>query len=79
MPAPRHTELQTSGVSSGYRHRIAIANSRLIAFNGTRVTFKWKDYRAKADPRYTALAEGRRRQCGIGLGLARQWGIATGV
>jgi hypothetical protein len=36
---------------SRYTHRIAIANSRLIAFNGTRVTFKWKDYRAKADAR----------------------------
>jgi hypothetical protein len=30
-------------------HRSAIANSRLVAFDGHRVTFKWKDYRAKAD------------------------------
>jgi hypothetical protein len=30
-------------------HRIAIANSRLVAFDGERVTFKWKDYRAKGD------------------------------
>src|SRR5262249_4616610 len=29
----------------------AIANSRLVAFDGERVTFKWKDYRAKADAR----------------------------
>ena len=36
---------------SRYTHRIAIANSRLVAFDGTRVTFKWKDYRAKADAR----------------------------
>jgi hypothetical protein len=40
---------------SRYTHRIAIANSRLIAFNGTRVTFKWKDYRAKADARYKLM------------------------
>src|SRR6202035_461305 len=31
---------------SRYTHRIAIANSRLVAFDGERVTFKWKDYRA---------------------------------
>ncbi len=33
---------------SRYTHRVAIANSRLIAFDGRSVTFKWKDYRAKA-------------------------------
>src|SRR5437868_4020736 len=38
-----------------YTHRIAIANSRLVAFNGERVTFKWKDYRAKADNRYKLM------------------------
>ena len=37
---------------SRYTHRVAISNSRLIAFNGNGVTFKWKDYRA----------EGRERQ-----------------
>src|SRR4029077_12421431 len=37
---------------SRYTHWIAIANSRLVAFDGKRVTFKWKDYRAKADARY---------------------------
>jgi Putative transposase/Transposase zinc-binding domain len=31
---------------SRYTHRVAIGNSRLIAFNDTGVTFKWKDYRA---------------------------------
>jgi Putative transposase/Transposase zinc-binding domain len=36
---------------SRYTHRIAIANSRLVAFDGERVTFKWKDYRAKPDAR----------------------------
>ena len=29
-----------------YTHRIAISNSRLIAFDDTGVTFRWKDYRA---------------------------------
>ena len=40
---------------SRYTHRIAIANSRLVAFDGTRVTFKWKDYRAQADNRYKRM------------------------
>jgi Putative transposase/Transposase zinc-binding domain len=40
---------------SRYTHRVAIANSRLVAFDGERVTFKWKDYRAKADARYKLM------------------------
>ena len=36
---------------SRYTHRIAISNSRLIAFNDQGVTFKWKDYRAKGPER----------------------------
>jgi hypothetical protein len=40
---------------SRYTHRIAIANSRLVAFDGERVTFKWKDYRAKPDNRYKLM------------------------
>ncbi len=32
---------------SRYTHRVAIANSRLIAHDERGVTFKWKDYRAK--------------------------------
>ena len=40
---------------SRYTHRIAIANSRLVAFDGERVTFRWKDYRAKADARYKLM------------------------
>jgi hypothetical protein len=36
---------------SRYTHRVAISNSRLIAFDGQNVTFKWKDYRAKARDR----------------------------
>jgi hypothetical protein len=31
---------------SRYTHRVAIANSRLIACDRTSVTFRWKDYRA---------------------------------
>jgi hypothetical protein len=37
---------------SRYTHRVAIANSRLIAFDEQGVSFRWKDYRA----------EGRHRQ-----------------
>ena len=40
---------------SRYTHRIAIANSRLVAFDGERVTFKWKDYRAKTENRYKLM------------------------
>ena len=40
---------------SRYTHRIAIANSRLAAFDGERVTFKWKDYRAKTGARYKLM------------------------
>ncbi len=38
-----------------YTHRVAIANSRLLAFDGKQVTFKWKDYRAKAKDRYKTM------------------------
>lgn len=31
---------------SRYTHRVAISNTRLVAFDGHSVTFKWKDYRA---------------------------------
>src|SRR5208282_3557979 len=40
---------------SRYTHRVAIANNRLVAFDGERVTFKWKDYRAKDDARYKLM------------------------
>jgi Putative transposase/Transposase zinc-binding domain len=36
---------------SRYTHRVAIANSRLIACDDNGVTFKWKDYRAKGRER----------------------------
>jgi hypothetical protein len=38
-----------------YTHRVAIANSRLVAFDGERVSFRWKDYRANADARYKLM------------------------
>jgi hypothetical protein len=38
-----------------YTHRIAISNSRLIAFDGTTVTLGWKDYRAKGRERYKTM------------------------
>jgi hypothetical protein len=34
----------------------AIANSRLIAFDAERVTFRWKDYRTKEQQRYKTMA-----------------------
>jgi hypothetical protein len=36
---------------SRYTHRVAIANSRLIALDDAGVTFRWKDYRAKGHER----------------------------
>ena len=36
---------------SRYTHRVAIANSRLIAADSNSVTFKWKDYRIKGRQR----------------------------
>jgi Putative transposase/Transposase zinc-binding domain len=36
---------------SRYTHRVAIANSRLVALDETSVTFRWKDYRAKGRER----------------------------
>jgi len=38
-----------------YTHRVAIANSRLIAHDERGVTFKWKDYRARKDERYKTM------------------------
>jgi len=40
---------------SRYTHRVAIANSRLIAMDEQGVTFKWKDYRAKERARYKTM------------------------
>ena len=41
---------------SRYTHRVAIANSRLISVDQHRVTFKWKDYRAKQQNRYKNMS-----------------------
>ena len=38
-----------------YTHRVAIANSRLLAFDGKRVSFKWKDYRRQGEARYGVM------------------------
>ena len=40
---------------SRYTHRVAIANSRLIAMDEQGVTFKWKDYRAKGRYRHKTM------------------------
>ncbi len=40
---------------SRYTHRVAIANSRLIAFDEQGVTFKWKDYRIDGRDRYKRM------------------------
>lgn len=38
-----------------YTHRVAIANSRLIALDERGVTFKWKDYRAKGKTKHKVM------------------------
>jgi hypothetical protein len=38
-----------------YTHRVAIANSRLIACDAETVTFKWKDYRAQGRERHKVM------------------------
>jgi predicted Zn-ribbon and HTH transcriptional regulator len=40
---------------SRYTHRVAIANSRLMAFDDSVVTFKWKDYRIEGRDRYKQM------------------------
>src|SRR5258708_4983186 len=45
---------------SRYTHRVAIANSRLIACDRTGVTFRWKDYRADGRQKVMTLATGER-------------------
>jgi Putative transposase len=41
-----------------YTHRVAIANSRLVAFDGARVSFKYKDYRANGEARRKLMTLG---------------------
>ncbi len=38
-----------------YTHRVAIANSRLVALDERGVTFKWKDYRAKGKTKHKIM------------------------
>jgi hypothetical protein len=40
---------------SRYTHRVAIANSRLVAMEGGNVSFHWKDYRAKGRTRHKTM------------------------
>jgi hypothetical protein len=40
---------------SRYTHRVAIANSRLLALDERGVTFRWKDYRAKGKTRHKTM------------------------
>ena len=40
---------------SRYTHRVAIANSRLVAFDGKAVAFNWKDYRIEGPGRYKTM------------------------
>jgi hypothetical protein len=40
---------------SRYTHRVAIANSRLIALDDSGVTFRWKDYRIKGHERFKVM------------------------
>jgi hypothetical protein len=39
-----------------YTHRVAIGNHRLLAFDGERVTFRWKDYARGNQQRQMTLA-----------------------
>jgi hypothetical protein len=43
---------------SRYTHRVAIANSRLVALDERGVTFRWKDYRAKGRTRHKTMTLG---------------------
>ena len=44
-----------SAYLSRYTHRVAIANSRLIACDHASVTFRWKDYRAEGRDRQKVM------------------------
>jgi hypothetical protein len=39
-----------------YTHRVAISNHRLLAFDGERVTFRWKDYTHDGKRKHMTLA-----------------------
>ncbi len=46
---------QVLGYLGRYTHRIAISNRRLVAWQGGKVTFRWKDYRRGGQVRFTTL------------------------
>ena len=41
---------------SRYTHRVAIANSRLVAFDDNAVAFRWKDYRTSGKERWKTMS-----------------------
>ena len=41
---------------SRYTHRVAIANRRLMDMANDKITFQWKDYRAKPEHRYKMMS-----------------------
>ncbi len=47
MPSVRSAGRRPCWPICRYTHRVAIANSRLIACDRNRVAFRWKDYRAE--------------------------------
>jgi hypothetical protein len=66
-----------------YTHRVAISNHRLVAFDGERVTFRWKDYRhdgPRCTMTLTAMEFLRRFVQHVlprGFVRIRQWGYLT--
>ena len=57
MPSPVKL-LTVLAYLSRYTHRVAIANSRLVAWDRANVTFRWKDYRADGRQKVMTLATG---------------------
>ena len=56
MPRGRSADPRPcSLISPRYTHRVAIANSRLVAAGQHGVTFKWKDYRIDGPARYKIM------------------------
>src|SRR5215472_4668942 len=45
MPSGRLLVRHRFSTMSGYTHRVAISNNRLVSIEGDRVRFRWKDYR----------------------------------
>src|SRR5438132_1956892 len=55
MPSARSAGHRPCWPLSRYTHRVAIANSRLIACDHSGVTFRWKDYRADGRDRQKVM------------------------